>query len=173
MTAHLALKRYKHAHRALLYLYQNKPCPQLDWGVLRADWFSRVLKEKGRYREVRTLMYLEDDLKRLKAPVHPGQGKRSQMEKQRSQSQAGMAGQPPSSTSDPNAEEGAHRKPSRARGRPKGRTEARVQREREMLEGWDRGEYGTNMAAAGKAHDIDRSDARKIIFAHEQEKRRK
>ena len=42
-----------------------------------------------------------------------------------------------------------------------------------MLEGWDCGEYGTNMAEAGRAHDFDRSDARKIINAHEQEKRRK
>lgn len=65
--------------------------------------------------------------------------------------------------------------PRKKVGRPKGkRSEDVVRREREMLEKWDQGAYGDNMAAAGKAHGFnDRSAARRIIKAHEKEKRRK
>jgi hypothetical protein len=36
-----------------------------------------------------------------------------------------------------------------------------------MLEAWERGEFGSNKSAAGRAYGFDRSDATKIINAHE------
>jgi hypothetical protein len=62
---------------------------------------------------------------------------------------------------------------TRKRGRPKGRTAKRERREREMLERWDRGEYGTNKAKAGRAHGFHRQDATTIILNHERAERRK
>ena len=59
------------------------------------------------------------------------------------------------------------------RGRPPGRTPERLERERAMLEEWDTGRFKGSYAAAGEAHDIDRSDARKIIKAHEAKKAKK
>jgi hypothetical protein len=41
-----------------------------------------------------------------------------------------------------------------------------------MLDAWDAGKFGGNYAAAGAAYAIHRSDARKIIKAHEAKKRR-
>ncbi len=41
-----------------------------------------------------------------------------------------------------------------------------------MLEAWDRGEYPSK-AQAGEAHGFHRSDATKIINAHERKKCRK
>lgn len=46
-------------------------------------------------------------------------------------------------------------------------------RKRLMLEGWDRGDFQGNRAAAGRAHGFNRPDASKSIKAHEAEKRRK
>jgi hypothetical protein len=57
-------------------------------------------------------------------------------------------------------------------GRPRGKTDEWLKREREMLEAWDRGEYATK-AEAGRAHNFHRPDATKIINAHEAAKRRK
>lgn len=60
----------------------------------------------------------------------------------------------------------------RKRGRKRGKTEGWLRREREMLEAWDRGEYPSK-AQAGEAHGFHRSDATKIINAHERKKCRK
>jgi hypothetical protein len=42
-----------------------------------------------------------------------------------------------------------------------------------MLASWDRGEHGTNKAAYGRAFGFHRSDATKLINAHEAKKCRK
>jgi hypothetical protein len=60
------------------------------------------------------------------------------------------------------------------RGRPKGWRDPEVAaRQKAMLEAWDRGEFGTNKAAAGRAFEFDRSDAAKIIKDHERSRCRK
>lgn len=52
-------------------------------------------------------------------------------------------------------------------GRPLGsRDPDVVRREKEMLEGWDRGEFGDNKAKAGRAFGFDRGNASKLINAH-------
>jgi hypothetical protein len=63
--------------------------------------------------------------------------------------------------------------PKRKRGRPKKRTVARVERERKVLEAWDRRDFGDNKAATGAAFDIDRSDATRLINNHDRQKCRK
>jgi hypothetical protein len=56
----------------------------------------------------------------------------------------------------------------RKRGRPTGTVDREVQNnKRLMLEAWDRGEFGMNKTAAGRAFGLDRSTASKIINAHE------
>jgi hypothetical protein len=60
------------------------------------------------------------------------------------------------------------------RGRPTGTIDkGRVERARMMLEAWDRGEFKGNKARAGRAYQFDRSDATKIINAHERRKGRR
>jgi hypothetical protein len=63
-----------------------------------------------------------------------------------------------------------HAKPG---GRPRGVTRAVADRVKRMLQAWDRGEFGNNKAAAGRAFSFNRPDASKIINAHEAAKRRK
>ncbi len=59
----------------------------------------------------------------------------------------------------------------RRRGRPKGYRDPDVaERKEQMLEAWDRGDFGTNKAAAGRAFKFHRQDATNIINAHEAEK---
>jgi hypothetical protein len=60
--------------------------------------------------------------------------------------------------------------PPRRRGRPAGTTSSAVaDRKRKMLDAWDRGDFASK-AAAGRAHGFGRSDATKIIIAHERTK---
>src|SRR5262249_5808389 len=57
------------------------------------------------------------------------------------------------------------------RGRPPNSTDPEVaRRKQEMLDAWDRGDFGSNKAAAGRAFDFHRSDASKIINDHERSK---
>jgi hypothetical protein len=58
-------------------------------------------------------------------------------------------------------------------GRPPVRTRDRIDREAEMLKAWDQKKFGTNKAATGRAFDIDRSDATKLINDHERRRCRK
>ena len=52
-------------------------------------------------------------------------------------------------------------------GRPRGTGDPDVaRRKREMLEAWDRGEYGGNKSRAGRAHGFCRADATKYINKH-------
>src|SRR5262249_6012783 len=67
---------------------------------------------------------------------------------------------------------GRGRKTTARRGRPKGETPDVSRRKKEMIQAWDRGEYETK-AEAGRAHGFQRSDAAKIIKAHERKKCRK
>jgi len=73
----------------------------------------------------------------------------------------------------PQPEESSAPSRPRGRGRPKGKTQDWLRRAKEMLEAWDRGDFAGNKAAAGRAHAFNRSDATKIINAHEAGKRRK
>jgi hypothetical protein len=62
-------------------------------------------------------------------------------------------------------------KPKPPRGRPRGTADPEVaNRKREMLESWDRRDFGTNKAETGRAYDFDRSDATKLINEHDAEK---
>ena len=55
---------------------------------------------------------------------------------------------------------------SRSRGRPKGKVDPDVaDRKKDMLDGWDRGEFST-FAEAARAHGFHRPDASKIIREH-------
>jgi hypothetical protein len=64
-------------------------------------------------------------------------------------------------------------KPRGRRGRPKGRDPEVLKREKEMLAAWDRGEFGFNKSAAGRAFNFHRQDATRIINAHERRKCKK
>jgi hypothetical protein len=77
----------------------------------------------------------------------------------------------PSAPSDGASARDANR--HRGRGRPKGSTDSEVaKRKANMLEAWDRGDFGANKAAAGRAFGFHRPDASKYIAEHEREKRR-
>jgi hypothetical protein len=69
-----------------------------------------------------------------------------------------------------NRKNGKFMKPGRSKGRPKGTTPEVQARKREMLEAWDRGDYGTNKAAYARRFKFHRPDASKIIDAHEANK---
>lgn len=56
-------------------------------------------------------------------------------------------------------------------GRPPGPDVAK--RKKQMFEEWDRGDFGTNKAAAGRKFGFHRPDASKWIREHERAKRRK
>jgi hypothetical protein len=96
--------------------------------------------------------------------------KRSGRPRKLAQAEKTTTSEQPASGEAPPSVEDETPQPSRGRGRPKGRTTERIKREKEMLAAWDRGEYCTNKARAGRAHGFHRQDATNLINDHERKK---
>jgi hypothetical protein len=160
------------------YLAGGRSCPKQDIIAAAAEkgikkqWLNEAIpyledlvrendgtRGKGRFTRWR--------LEQLNAAKSNGHTSKSSAEEPNPLAQAnGTSPQP--------ANAGVHINPEpKRRGRPKGRDPEVIRREKAMLAAWDRGEFGTNKAAAGRAFKFHRQDATKLINAHERKKCKK